>query len=261
MLKTRLIPVLLLKNGLLVRAERFEDYQIIGNPIMEVQRYNEWAVDELVYFDITRDGEYDSYRKDSKHGELNNPLSILDAVSETCFMPLTWGGRIRTLEDMRERFARGADKIVINIAAITQPEIVLDAALRFGSQAIVICIDIRRQGLPRPEVFIRCGQEPTGIDPIEFAVRVEDAGAGELLLQNIDYDGMGQGYDLDLIKSVAEQVSIPIIANSGAGNYDHYIDAVRVGASAVAAANLFHFREMSDLRGKKALSRASIDVR
>ena len=133
MLKTRLIPILLLQNGMLVRAERFKDYQIIGNPVMEVQRYNEWAVDELIYLDITRDGQYDSYRKDSKHRNLNDPLAILDAVSKSCFMPLTWGGRIRSVNDMRERFKRGADKITINTAAVTQPSLISEGAQRFGS--------------------------------------------------------------------------------------------------------------------------------
>lgn len=261
MLKTRLIPILLLQNGILVRAERFKNYQIIGNPVMEVQRYNEWAVDELIYIDITRGGQYDSYRKDSKHRELNDPLAILDAVSATCFMPLTWGGRIRGIEDMRERFKRGADKITINKAAVTQPELITEGARRFGAQAIVVGIDIRREGRERPEVFIDCGQTATGLDPVEHARRVENAGAGEILLQNIDRDGTATGYDLDLIHQVSNAVSIPVIANSGAGTYEHYVEAVKAGASAVAAANLFHFREMSDRGGKRALAKAGINVR
>ena len=261
MLKTRLIPILLLQNGMLVRAERFKDYQIIGNPVMEVQRYNEWAVDELIYLDITRDGQYDSYRKDSKHRNLNDPLAILDAVSKSCFMPLTWGGRIRSVNDMRERFKRGADKITINTAAVTQPSLISEGAQRFGSQAIVVSIDIKRERGGRAGLFIECGQTATGLDPVEWALRVEDCGAGELLLQNIDCAGMAEGYDLDLIHAVSERVSIPVIANSGAGTYEHYVEAVQAGASAVAAANLFHFREMSDRGGKRALSRAGINVR
>ena len=261
MLKTRLIPILLLQNGILVRAEQFKNYQIIGNPVLEVQRYNEWAVDELIYLDITRKGQYDSYRKDSKHHELNDPLGILDAVSETCFMPLTWGGRIRTLEDMRERFLRGADKITINSMAYSNPELITEGTRRFGAQAIVVSIDIRREGLTKPEVFVSCGQKSTGLDPVEYAKRVEDAGAGEILLQNIDKDGMAEGYDLELIRQVADSVSIPVIANGGAGNYEHYVDAVRAGASAVAAANLFHFKELSDRAGKLAMARAGINVR
>ena len=261
MLKTRLIPILLLQNGILVRAEQFKNYQIIGNPVLEVQRYSEWAVDELIYLDITRKGQYDSYRKDSKHHELNDPLAILDAVSETCFMPLTWGGRIRTLEDMRERFLRGADKITINSMAYYNPELITEGARRFGAQAIVVSIDIRREGLTKPEVFVSCGQKSTGLDPVEYAKRVEDSGAGEILLQNIDKDGMAEGYDLELIRQVADSVSIPVIANSGAGNYEHYVNAVAAGASAVAAANLFHFRELSDRAGKCAMARAGINVR
>lgn len=261
MLKTRLIPILLLQNGSLVRAERFRDYQVIGNPVMEVQRYNEWAVDELVYLDITREGEYDSYRKDSKFKELNDPLLILDAVSKTCFMPLTWGGRIRSVEDMRERFKRGADKITVNSGAVRDPGLITDGAKHFGAQAIVVCIDVRREGLERPEVFIDCGHAATGKEPVAWAREIEERGAGEILLQDIDRDGMAQGYALDLIRAVSESVSIPVVANSGAGDYAHYVDAVQAGASAVAAANLFHFKELSDRGGKRALAKAGVNVR
>lgn len=262
MLKTRLIPILLLQNGVLVRAEQFRDYQAIGNPVAEVQRYNEWAVDELIYLDITRTGSYQGYRQDSKHGDLDDPLQILDAVSETCFMPLTWGGRIGNVNDMSERFKRGADKITMNTAAIATPDLITEGARRFGSQAIVVSIDVvytaeRKSG----DVVTACGQSPTGKDPVEWAKEVEDRGAGEILLQNVARDGMAIGYDLDLINNVSTSVSIPVIANSGAGNYEHYVEAVQAGASAVAAANLFHFKEMSDRAGKRALAKAGINVR
>ena len=261
MLKTRLIPVLLLQNGLLVRAERFSRFQIIGNPIVEVQRYNEWAVDELIYLDITRDGAYQQNRQDTKHVDLDDPLKILEAVSSNCFMPLTWGGRLRTLDDMADRFAHGADKISVNTAALERPELITDASREFGAQAVVVSIDARPGASGQYEVVADRGTQPTGRDPIEWAREAEDRGAGEILLQNIDHDGMAGGYDLELIRRAASAVAIPIISCSGAGDYQHYVEGVRAGASAVAAANLFHFKEMADLMGKRALSRANIAVR
>ena len=146
MLRHRLIPVLLLKNGLLVRSELFNLHQIIGNPLYEVQRFNDWNVDELIYLDITREGEYDIRRDDHKTKEMGGPLDILESVSKTCFMPLTWGGRIRTLDDMRIRFARGADKITLNTAAVENPGLVTEGARAFGNQAMVVSMDVKKTG-------------------------------------------------------------------------------------------------------------------
>jgi imidazole glycerol-phosphate synthase subunit HisF len=261
MLKTRLIPVLLLQNGLLVRSERFELHQVIGNPIYEVQRFNEWNVDELIYLDITHGDDYDLRREDHKTRGLSGPLDILDAVSETCFMPLTWGGRIRTIDDMRERFRRGADKITLNTQAIREPALVTRGSEVFGSQAIVVCIDVLRRPEGGREVLIHGGRESTGLAPEMWAREVERLGAGEILLQSIDRDGTGRGYDLDLIASVADTVTIPVIALGGVGQYEQYAAAVDAGASAVAAANIWHFKELSDRGGKRALARAGVDVR
>lgn len=261
MLKKRLIPVLLLQNGLLVRSELFKIHQAIGNPIYEVKRFNEWHVDELIYLDITKDNHYDLRRNDHKVKGLNDPLQILDAVSKTCFMPLTWGGRIRNIEDMRNHFNHGADKITINTAAIRTPDVINMGAKVFGSQAIVVCIDVLRHSNNISEVFIDGGKTPTGLKPKPWAKEVEDRGAGEILLQSVDRDGTGRGYDLDLIHSVASATSIPVIALGGVGRYEHYAQGIEAGASAVAAANIWHFKELSDRGGKRALAKAGINVR
>ncbi len=261
MLKTRLIPVLLLQNGLLVRSEKFAIHQIIGNPIFEVQRYNQWNVDELIYLDISRNDSYDLRRDDAKIKDLKHPMDILEEVSKTCFMPLTWGGRIRTLEDMRERFVRGADKITLNTAAVREPELITRGARKFGSQAIVICIDYKLTGDGLPEVFIEGGQEPIGKNPVEWAREVVNRGAGEILLQSIDRDGSGKGYDLEIINQISSQNTIPVIALGGIGMYEQFARGVEAGASAVAAANIFHFKELSDRNAKRTMARKGIRVR
>lgn len=261
MLKKRLIPVLLLQNGFLVRSEGFRTHQIIGNPIHEVQRFTEWNVDELVYLDITRDDNYDLRREDHKIHGLGDPLSILDAVSAACFMPLTWGGRIRTFADIRERISRGADKVTLNSMAVHAPELIAEGAKAFGSQAIVVSIDARRHPDGRVEAYIDGGREPTGRTPEDLASEAERRGAGEILLQSIDRDGTGEGYDVDLIERVVATTSIPVVACSGVGRFEHYVDGIRAGASAVAAANIWHFKELADRGGKRALAAAGVDVR
>lgn len=261
MLKHRLIPVLLLQNGLLVRSELFRIHQAIGNPIHEVQRFNEWNVDELIYLDITRDDTYDLRRSDQKIHGLDDPLAIVEAVSRTCFMPLTWGGRIRSVDDMRERLRRGADKITINTGAVRDPALITKGAHVFGSQAIVVAIDVLRHPDGRTEVCIDGGRGPTGLDPAEWAREAEERGAGEILLQSIDRDGTGRGYDVELISAVAEATSIPVIACSGVGTFEHYAVGIQAGASAVASANIWHFTEMTDRAGKRALARAGVPVR
>lgn len=261
MLKTRLIPVLLLQGGFLVRSESFKIHQLIGNPLQEVKRFNEWNVDELIYLDISRDQEYDTRRDDHRFKSLGDPLSIIDEVSKTCFMPLTWGGRISSVEDMRARISRGADKITINTAAFKTPELITQGAKVFGSQAIVVSIDVLRHDDGKCEVFIDGGKVPTGRTPQDWAKQAQEMGAGEILLNSIDRDGSARGYDLDLISSVAACTSIPIIACGGVGRYEDYAAGIKAGASAVAAANIWHFKELSDRGGKRALAKAGIEVR
>lgn len=234
---------------------------MIGTPIYEVRRFNEWSVDELVYLDITRDDVYDLRREDHRVRGLTDPLTILDEVSKTCFMPLTWGGRIRAIDDVRERISRGADKIAINSAAVRTPDLITEAARIFGSQAVVVSIDVMRHPDGRAEVFIDGGRTPTGKAPADHAREVEALGAGEILLQSIDRDGTGRGYDIELIRSVTAHTTVPVIALGGVGRYEHYVDGIRAGASAVAAANIYHFKELADRGGKRAMAKAGVDVR
>lgn len=261
MLKKRLIPCLLLQNGLLVRSETFSIHQILGNPIHEVERFNHWSVDELIYLDITRDDNYDLRRDDQKVKTLADPLQILDAVSKTCFMPLTFGGRIRTIEDMRVRFARGADKITLDTAAVDNPDLLVEGARTFGSQAMVVSIDVRRHADGKCEVFVDGGRRATGYEPTHWAKQVEALGAGEIFLHSIDRDGTARGYDLELIGAVARATSIPIIACGGVGRYEDFAKGIQAGASAVSAANIFHFKELSDRNAKRTMRAAGIDVR
>jgi cyclase len=261
MLKNRLIPVLLLQNGLLVRSELFKIHQVLGNPIHEVKRFNEWMVDELVYLDISRDDSYDLRRDDHKISGLDSALAILDEVSRTCFMPLTWGGRILSVDDMRARISRGADKVTINSQAVRTPDLITEGAKVFGSQAIVVSIDVRQHENGKREVYIDGGRAATGLEPVSWAREAERLGAGEILLQSINRDGTGEGYDLELIREVAQATTIPVVACSGVGRYEHYAEGIRAGASAVAAANIWHFKELSDRGGKRALARAGINVR
>lgn len=261
MLKHRLIPVLLLKNGQLVRSEDFHTHQIIGDPIHEVKRFNEWNVDELIYIDITQ-GDYTFVgRTDHKTKSLESPLEILDEVSKTCFVPLTWGGRIKNFDDAVERFERGADKITLNSALFTTRELPSQIAKRYGAQAVVASVDAWRHENGRYEVFTNGKQTATGKDPAEWATQLQDIGAGEILIQCINRDGKGTGYDLELISTVSNAVEIPVIACSGVGTYEHYSKAIEAGASAVAAANIWHFKELSDRNGKRALQRAGINIR
>jgi cyclase len=260
MLRTRLIPVLLLQNGMLVRSESFSIHQVVGNPIHEAKRFNEWNVDELIYLDISRDGSYDLRRDDHKVKNLSEPMQILEEVSKTCFMPLTWGGRIRSIDDMRLCFRNGADKVAINTGAFRTPQLIREGANAFGAQAVVVCIDVRRtkRGF---EVFIDGGREGTGRDAASWAKEAVSHGAGEILLQSIDRDGVATGYDLDLIRAVAQVSSVPVIALGGVGRYENYAEAVKAGADAVAAANIFHFKELSDRNGKRAMAKAGLNVR
>jgi len=260
-LKHRLIPVLLLQNGLLVRSEEFRLHQIIGNPLNEVQRFNEWNVDELIYLDITTDDVYDVGRNDHKVKRTEGAPAVLAAVSAHCFMPLTWGGRIKSVDDMWRCIENGADKVAINTSAVDSPSLITEGANRFGSQAIVVSIDVSGDSSTGWRVITEGGARATDLEPAAWAKEVEDRGAGELLLQHVERDGAGEGYDVELIREVSGAVSIPVIACSGVGRYEHYVEGIEAGAAAVAAANIWHFKELSDRGGKRALAKAGIDVR
>ena len=261
MLRRRLIPVLLLKNGALVRSELFRLHQIIGDPYHEVRRFNEWNVDELIYLDITREAAQTGGRSDHRTRPLEGTLNILEEVSRSCFMPLTWGGGIRSLEDMHQRFERGADKITLNTAAFDRPELITEAAQAFGSQAVVVSIDVWKPGPGPGVVYVEGGTRATGWSPADWARECEHRGAGEILLQTIQRDGTASGYDIESIGAVAGAVSVPVIACSGVGRFEDYAAGIAAGASAVAAANLWHFKELADRMGKKALAKAGVQVR
>jgi cyclase len=261
MLKTRLIPVLLLKNGQLVRSEDFSTHQIIGDPLHEVKRFNEWNVDELIYIDITKGHYTYKGRSDHKTKGVESPMQILKNVSKTCFVPLTWGGRIRNYNDAVACFQNAADKITLNTALFETPELATKIANDYGQQALVASIDVMRHDDKSLEVFCGGRDRPKGKNPVEWARQIEGMGVGEIFLQAMHKDGKGSGYDLDLIEKICNAVEIPVIACSGVGTYEHYVSAVNAGASAVAAANIWHFKEMSDKNAKRALSSAGINVR
>ncbi|MBA3765736.1 MAG: imidazole glycerol phosphate synthase subunit HisF [Acidobacteria bacterium] len=262
-LKFRLIPCLLLKNGLIVRSELFKYHQIIGDPTTQLTRYNQWSVDELVYLDISQDDAYDVRRSDAKiqTAGKHTLLDIISEVSKVCFAPLTFGGRIRSIDDMRARFSCGADKITINTLAIENPESITEGARVFGSQAIVVSIDVKQHEDGSYEVY-KGGRHSTGLDPVAWAQEAEACGAGEILLNSIDRDGTAQGYDLKLVRSVADATRIPVVALGGVGRWQHFIDVIREGgASAAAAANIFHFTEMSYKHAKNHMHQGGVDVR
>ncbi|HUT76366.1 MAG TPA: imidazole glycerol phosphate synthase cyclase subunit [Polyangia bacterium] len=261
MLKTRMIPCLLLKNGLLVRSEEFSLHQVVGNPIHQVERFNAWAVDELIYIDITREGAYDVRRDDQKVKASTDVLEIIEGVAKACFMPLTFGGRIRTIDDINARLAHGADKVTINTIALDSPEFVDEAAREFGSQAIIVSIDAKERDAGGWEAMAEGGRRASGRGVVEWAREAERRGAGEIFLNSIDRDGIGEGYDTALIKAVSEATTIPVIACGGVGRFEHLTAGVKAGASAVSAANIFHFTEHSTQRAKAVLHDAGVDVR
>jgi imidazoleglycerol phosphate synthase cyclase subunit len=262
-IRPRLIPCLLLKHGLLVRSQLFRVHQVIGNPISTIMRLSNWNVDELVLLDIGREDFHDLRRDDlAVQGLGATALEVLRSISRVCFMPLAFGGRIRTLEDIRLRLAAGADKCVINTQAVAEPGFVTEAARRFGAQCVVVSIDARRHPDGRHEVYTRGGSQPTGLDPAAWAREAEALGAGEIFLTSIDRDGSAQGYDLELVRRVTEATTIPVIACGGVGQYAHFAEGItKGGASAVAAANIFHFFELSYPLAKKACLDAGLPMR
>ncbi len=262
MLKIRLIPCLFLKNGFLVRSEKFSYHQLLGNPVHQVERINSWSADELIYVDISEEENYDLRRDDMKFKRMHDIYEIISYVSKTCFIPLSFGGNIKTIEGIRERLKRGADKVIIDTITVQEPEFITEAADKFGSQCIIVGIDVKTDENGRKEVYIEHGKRPTGKHPVAWAKEVERLGAGEIFLNSIDRDGTGEGYDIDLIRSVTESVDIPVIVCGGVGVFEHFVDGVREGkASAVAAGNIFNYTENSVIRAKKILQKAGIEIR
>lgn len=231
MLTTRVIPCLLLKGQGLVKTIKFKDPKYVGDPINAVRIFNDKEVDELLFMDITATLE----RKAP-------PLKIITEIASECFMPLAYGGGVRSMEDVRRIFAVGVEKVCINTHAVEKPEFIRQASDIFGNQSIVVSLDVKKNLFGKYEVYTHGGTKNTKLDPVDHAVRMERMGAGELFLNSIDRDGTQQGYDVDLIRKVASAVKIPVIACGGAGTIAHLAEAVNAGgASAVSAGSMFVF--------------------
>jgi len=250
MLKVRVIPTLLYKDFGLVKGVGFDSWRHVGNALQAVKVYNMREVDELVFLDIlaTAEGREPDY-------------DTVAELAEDCFMPMTVGGGVRSLEHARRLLMAGADKVALGTAAAETPALVRQIAGRFGSQCVVVSIDFRKRN-GTCEVCTHCGSRPAGFDPVAYARSIEELGAGEILLQSIDRDGTMEGYDIDLTRRLCQAVSIPVIASGGAGNYEHMAQAVlEGGASAVAAASMFHFTQCTPLEAKRAMAEKGIAVR
>lgn len=249
--RARVIPCLDVANGRVVKGVNFVNLRDAGDPVEQARAYDAAGADELCFLDIT-----------ASHEARGTIINVVRRTAEVCFMPLTVGGGVRTAEDARALLLAGADKVAVNSAAVTRPEVVSEIAERFGSQCVVASVDARRVAPGRWEVFTHGGRKPTGIDAVEHALNLAKLGAGEILLTSMDRDGTRDGYDLDLIRTVADQVTVPVVASGGVGNLDHLVAGIRDGhASAVLAASIFHFGEASIADAHAALAAAGIPVR
>src|SRR5579863_9742249 len=254
MLKSRVIPCLDVKDGRVVKGVKFENLRDAGDPVECALVYDRAGADELCFLDIT-----------ASHERRGTLLDVVRRTAEVAFMPLTVGGGVRTIDDIRNLLLAGADKVAINSAAVADRQFVKQASEKFGAQCIVVAIDAKRvagAGAPRWEIFTHGGRRPTCIDAVEYAGEVEALGAGEILLTSMDRDGSKAGFDLELTRAIADAVTIPVIASGGVGNLDHLVEGVKQGhASAVLAASIFHFGEHTIREAKDRMRAAGIAVR
>ena len=254
-LAKRIIPCLDVENGRVVKGVNFVDIRDAGDPVEIAMRYNEQGADELCFLDIT-----------ASHEGRDTTVHTVEQIAEHVFIPLTVGGGIRAIEDIRTTLNAGADKVSINTAAIHNPELVRESAQRFGSQCIIVAIDAKRvddvEGQPRWEIFTHGGRKPTGIDAVAWAVRMAELGAGEILLTSMDRDGTKNGFELGVTRAITDAVEIPVIASGGVGTLDHLVDGViQGGADAVLAASIFHFGEYTVPQAKAYMAQHGIEVR
>jgi imidazole glycerol-phosphate synthase subunit HisF len=253
--KVRVIPCLDVKDGRVVKGVKFVDLRDAGDPVEAAIAYDEAGADELTFLDIT-----------ASHEDRDIMLDVVQRTAEACFMPLTVGGGVRTIDDIRALLSSGADKVSINTAAVARRSFVKAAAEKFGDQCIVVAIDAKKVSKPderaRWEIFTHGGRNPTGLDAIDYAREVTALGAGEILLTSMDRDGTRQGFDIALTRAIADAVSVPVIASGGVGTLDHLVEGIRDGhASAVLAASIFHFGEFSVRDAKLHMAQAGLPVR
>jgi cyclase len=251
MLKTRIIPCLDVADGRVVKGVNFVDLRDAGDPVEAARAYDAAGADELCFLDIH-----------ATHENRGTMFDLVTRTAEQCFMPLTVGGGVRTHQDVRALLLAGADKVSFNSAAVANPDVVAEAAERFGSQCIVVAIDAKTVSPGKWEIFTHGGRRPTGIDAVEFARKVAAKGAGEILLTSMDRDGTRAGFNLPLTRAISDAVSIPVIASGGVGTLDHLVEGVKLGgASAVLAASIFHFGIFSIRQAKDHMAAAGIPVR
>jgi cyclase len=251
MLKMRVIPCLDVKDGRVVKGVNFVDLIDAGDPVEQARVYDAAGADELCFLDITASSD-----------QRDIILDVVRRTAEQVFMPLTVGGGVRTVDDVRRLLLAGADKVSINTAAVHRPELVGEGARKFGNQCIVVAIDAKAAGPGRWEVFTHGGRTPTGLDAVAWARRMADLGAGEILLTSMDRDGTKSGFDIGLTRAVADAVPVPVIASGGVGTLDHMVEGIRDGhATAVLAASIFHFGTHSIAEAKQAMASAGIPVR
>ena len=250
MLKNRIIPCLDVKNGRVVKGINFVNLKDAGDPVEQAKIYSDGGADEICFLDITASNE----NRDTIY-------DVVEKTSKKCFVPLTVGGGVRSVEDINKLLSCGADKVSINTAAVKNQKVVEDSSKKFGSQCIVVAIDAKRSG-NKWEIFTHGGRNKTGIDAIQFSKKMEESGAGELLVTSMDRDGTQVGYDLELMSKISSMVNIPVIASGGVGNLDHLVDGIKIGSvSAVLAASIFHYGKHSIKEAKEYLDSKGIPVR